>query len=234
MTNKDIYLNNSIQTLISISEYLKLPLTQINNHVELSEIGAINSNKDIADIASFGIELIDNYILGMKMNANKNMINNDIYSVSSIFYDSAHILNKLARQYDVDIHFNINKNLSPIITDKKAIQGALVSLGGAIIEFVSNSDNKYITLATHKCRYGLVAGIYANDLEIGRKVLQQGIKLQSNAHRPFPELSHTNSSGVFVAKQILESMDMKLLASKHQKLRGIGMLLNSSTQMSLV
>lgn len=221
------------QLLVGLADHLKLPLLQINN-LSSENSQSTESLKTINSVSGASLKLIENYILGLRIRQRELEIINEPLSLSSVMYESAKLLENFAKQYHVNLDVSINPNLGPVIANKSAIEGVIVSVGEALIESVSSSNIKNITLATHKCRYGVVAGVYANGLEVTPAMLRQGRNLVGNSRRPMPQLSHSNVSGIFIADQLLKSMNMHLLISKHKNLKGFGAIMNSSTQMQLV
>lgn len=223
-------LENSYYLLQKVADNLKLPLIQVLHQAQL---GKITNNPDlnqIEDVSNFALKMIDNYILGLYIDDKFDL---EPLSISSVIYDSAKELDKLAVHYGVKLQVSLN-NFGPVLSNKTALEGFLMSVGWSMIESVSSSKNKTITLATHKCRYGIVAGVYAKDINLSRSTLLHGSKIISNAKRPMPEFSHTSGAGIFVAEKLLNNIEMKLLISKHQNLRGIGTIMNTSKQLQLV
>jgi hypothetical protein len=119
---------------------------------------------------------------------------------------------------------------------RQALQAALVSLGTALIEALPAQDDSQLRLhlATHRSRYGIVAGVYANTRQVSRDALNRGRRLQRHTRQPLIGLSHSSAVGVFVADTILKSMQLKLSASRHNKLYGLGTVLRPNHQLQLV
>ena len=225
-------LTESYYLLQKVADNIKLPLIQILHQAQLGKINNQADLNQIEDVANFTLKMIDNYILGLKTDNDK--FDLEPLSLSSVLYDSAKELEKLASHYGVKLEVSLNNSFGPVLSNRLALEGFLMSVGWSMIESVSSTQNKTVTLATHKCRYGVVAGVYANDVNLNKSTLKQGTKLLDSAKRSMPEFSHTSGSGIFVAEKLLNNLDMKLLVSKHHNLRGIGTLMNTSKQLQLV
>jgi len=222
----------SYYLLQKVADNIKLPLIQILHQAQLGKINNQTDLDQIEDIANFTLKMIDNYVLGLNINDNK--FNLEPLSLSSVLYDSAKELDKLANHYGVKLQVSINNNFGPVLSNRMALEGFLMSVGLSLIESASSTNNKVVTLATHKCRYGVVAGVYAKEINLSSSILSQGTKLIEEAKRSMPEFSHTNGAGIFVAEKLLNNINMKLMVSKHHNLKGIGTLMSTSKQLQLI
>ena len=119
---------------------------------------------------------------------------------------------------------------------RQGLQSALVSLGYSLIEALPSLDRPQLRLelAAHRCRYGIVAGVYCEADELTTDALRQGRKLYGRARQPLTGVSASSGAGVFVADALLHAMQSQLTVSKHNKLRGLGAVLQPSPQMQLV
>jgi hypothetical protein len=91
-----------------------------------------------------------------------------------------------------------------------------------------------LQLATHHCRYGIVAGLYADAEQLSSETLKQGRALQGRSRQPLLGMSHGSGAGIFVADAILGAMQLRLRASRHHRLYGLGTVLQPSRQLQLV
>ena len=105
-----------------------------------------------------------------------------------------------------------------------------------MIEAVGSQDDvkPSLQLATHRCRYGIVAGVYANNPNLTTDLLRQGRKLIGNARQPLVHLTYSAGAGVFIADSILKAMSLSLKASRHHSLYGLGAVMRGSRQLQLV
>lgn len=224
--------------LFSLAEQLKLPLMQIARLAESSKSdnSFYEPLKLIEITADSAINLIDSFALSLKLSLNNKGLNNEAVSVSAVLYDTAEQLHALAESYGVILDLNIAGKFGPVVANRQALQAALVSLGTSLIEALPASDgtNRTLHLASHRSRYGVVAGMYAQAKQLSHSLLMQGRRLQKSSRQPFVGLSHTNSAGIYVADSILKAMDLNLLASRHHNLYGLGTVLQSNYQLQLL
>jgi hypothetical protein len=230
--------NVSQQLLLSIAEQLKLPMVQIARQAELGTMGMSVSYDQLQTMAENALQLIDGYSLGLQLDHQFNYeLATESVSVSSVLYDADQQLRSLARLYDVQLELNIGGKFGPVLVHRKALQSAIVGLASALIEALpAQVDGNCTTLqlATHRCRYGIVAGVYANVPGLSREALKRGRKLYGTSRQPLVEISHTSGAGIFVADAIFRAMKLKLHVSRHNRLYGLGVILRPSSQMALV
>lgn len=230
----------SERLFLSLAEQMKLPLLQILRQAELGlimgndgldQLGQVRTNADVA------LKLIDGYLLSMRLAAEeRHMIELESISVSSVLYDAAEQLHPIAKLYGVNIELSLDGKYGPVMAHREGLQSALVSLGYALIEALpaSNAPQMKLQLAAHRCRYGIVAGLYADVDRLTTDALRQGRKLYGDARQPLPALSHCGGAGVFVADAILNAIGSKLKVSKHRKRSGLGAVLQPNYQLELV
>jgi zinc transporter ZupT len=225
----------SQQLLLNIAEQLKLPLLQIARLSELSKLTGQPMLADMQVTAQSALSLIDNYVLGVQMAADKHTLDVESVSISSVLYDASHDLSRMAKNYGVALELNIGGRFEPVMTNRVGLQSALVSLGSALIEALPALETQQLKLqlATHRCRYGIVAGLYADSEQLSTTVLQQGRKLYGHTRQPLTTLTHSAGAGVFVADAILRAMQLKLQISRHHRLYGLGTVLQPNPQMQL-
>lgn len=229
----------SQQLLLSVAEELKLPLLQIAHLAEQSQLADLNilvSQKDIQATAASALQLLDNYILGVRLSLDPKQFDIESVSVSSVLYDASHQLSAIAKSYGVDLELNVAGKFETVSANRRGLQAALVSLGAALIEALPALETKQLRLqlATHRSRYGIVAGVYADTKQVSVQALSSGRKLQSSSRQPLINLSHSSGAGIFVADTILRAMNLNLKASRHHRLYGIGTILKSNSQLELI
>jgi hypothetical protein len=224
----------SQELLLSIAEELKLPLLQIARKTEQSDTTV--DTLYIKNVADNALQLLDSYAMGVRLAMQPEHLDTEAISVSSVLYDTGQQLDTLAKSYGVKLELNIAGRFGPVMAHRAGLQAALTSLGAALIEALpaQESTQLKLQLATHRCRYGIVAGLYADSPSLSSLALKRGIDLQSTTRQPLLQLSHTNGAGIFVADAILRSMNLKLKASRHHSLYGLGAVLHPNYQMQLV
>lgn len=228
----------SQQLLLSVAEQIKLPLIQISRQAELGSLGLATDLNQIRILADNGLKLIDSYALGLQLaNQHSYELAPEAVSVSSILYEADQQLRELARLYNVALELNIHGRFEPVMAHRQGLQAAIVGLASALIEALpSQNIGEQITLqlATHRCRYGIVAGVYANIPTLSSETLKRGRKLYGISRQPLVEVSHTSAAGIFVADAIFRAMKLKLQVSRHHRLYGLGVVLQPSSQLALI
>ncbi len=226
----------SQQLLLTVAEELKTPLLQIARLAELSQYNQPADIKKIQSTADIALRLIDSYSLGVRMALSQGQLERESVSVSSVLYDSSQQLDSFAKNYGIDLRLEIAGKYGPVLANRQGLQAALVSIGAALIEALPAQGNQQLKLylATHRSRYGIVAGLYANTKQISKSALESGRLLQKTSRQPLINLTHTSGAGIFVADSILKAMDLHLISSRHHRLYGLGTVLQPNHQMQLV
>ncbi len=227
----------SDQLLLSIAEQLKLPLLQISRQAELANLGLTSDIGQIQTLASNALQLIDAYRLSLQLERQFNLeLLPESVSVSSVLYDADQQLKALARVYNVQVELNIGGKFEPVLAHKNGLQSAIVGLASALIETLPahDLDKPVLQLATHRCRYGIVAGVYADIPSLSSEVLKRGRKLYGLSRQPLVDVSHSSGAGIFVADAIFRAMKLKLHVSRHHHKYGLGVVLQPSAQLVLV
>jgi hypothetical protein len=228
----------SQELLLSLAEQLKLPLLQIARRAELgSLLPSPETLPSIQTVADSALKLVDSYVLGVQLATQETgLFEAEAVSISSVLYDAAAELTPLARAYDVAIDLRVDGKYGPVTANRRGLQAALVSLGFALIEALPAHDAPQLRLqlSAHRCRYGIVAGMYSEVQSLTTDALRQGRLLYGKARQPMTGVSPGSAAGVFVADALLHGMDSELMVSKHRKLYGLGAILQPNPQMQLV
>lgn len=225
----------SQQLLLSVAEELKLPLMQLARQAEQGELTGAPDLPAMQRTADAALKLVDNYATGVRLSLEPQLAAESV-SVSSVLYDAAQQLDGLAANYGVALELNIAGKFGPVLANRQGLQAALVSLGAALIEALPalESPQLKLQLATHRSRYGIVAGLYTDSEELSNSALKRGRRLQAKSRQPLLRLSHTAGAGIFVADAVLQAMRLHLTASRHHRLYGLGTVLPASPQLQLV
>ncbi|MEO7364289.1 MAG: hypothetical protein ABIV43_02160 [Candidatus Saccharimonadales bacterium] len=222
----------SQELLLSVAEQIKLPLLQI---ARLAELGRTDRVQATADSA---LSLIDNYVLAVRLNleAQQQPLKLESVSVSSVLYDAAARLSDYAQGYGISLELNVASHHGTVMAHRQGLEAALVSLGLALIESLPAQESPQLTLqlATHRCRYGVVAGLYTDTERLTPTVLSRGRQLHGRSRQPLLNLTQGSGAGVFVADSLLRAMDLELTVSRHQRLFGLGAILQPNQQLQLV
>jgi len=180
--------------------------------------------------------LIDGYALGLRMNLDDNITDFEPVSVSSVLYDAGQQLSSLANEYGVSLELSIAGRYGPVMANREGLQAALVALGASMIEAMPAQGGRQLRLqlATHRSRYGIVAGLYGDNKKLSKDALQKGQKLKMTSRQPLLNVTHTSAAGIFVADALLSAMNLDLTSSRHQGMYGLGTVLQTNHQMQLV
>lgn len=226
----------SQELLLGVAEELKIPLLQIARQAEQGRLHGTTDLAKLQSTADSATRLIDNYILGVKMAIRPELLDVESVSVSSVLYDAKQQLNDLAKAYGVELDLSVAGRFEPVMAHRRGLQAALVSLGAALIEAIPAQEGTQLKLqfATHRSRYGIVAGLYSDNKKLSLDALHKGRKLQRQSRQPLNMVSHTSGAGIFVADAILNSMHLKLTASRHNNLYGLGAVLKPNHQLQLL
>jgi hypothetical protein len=227
----------SQQLLLGVAEELKLPLLQIARNAELSMLNGSDNLNIIQATAETALHLLDNYVLGVRLALEPQQFPLESVSVSSVLYDASHQLDVYAKSYGVGLELNIAGKYGPVLANRQGLQAALVSIGAALIEALpalQGPSQLKLQLATHRSRYGVIAGVYADTKQVSNEALQRGRSLQGKSRQPLLNLSQTTGAGIFVADTILQAMDLHLMTSRHHRLHGLGTVLQPNHQLQLV
>jgi len=228
----------SEQLLLAVAEQMKLPFLQV---ARLAEAGQLRNTtetlQDIQTTADAALRLLDNYLFGARLSLEgQYALELEPVSVSSVLYDTGHELDKLAKLYGVDLELSFAGKFGPVMANRQGLQSALISLGYTLIEALPSLQSKdlRLQLAAHRCRYGIVAGLYTDVEQLTADALRAGRRLHGNSRQPLATLTHSSGAGVFVADAILHAMDSELTPTRHHKLFGLGTVLKPNPQIQLI
>lgn len=228
----------SQELLLSLAEQLKLPFLQIARQAELATlIPDTNSLDQIRVTADSALKLLDSYVLGVRMATEEELLfETEPVSISSVLYDVGSELAPLAKAYDIRLDLRLSGKYGPVAAHRRGLTAALVSLGSALIEALPAIETSQLRLqlSAHRCRYGIVAGVYCDAQQLTTDALRQGRRLAGRARQPMTGLAAGSAAGVFVADALLHGMNSELTVTKHRKLYGLGAVLQPNPQMQLV
>jgi hypothetical protein len=226
----------SQQLLLHVAEELKIPLQQIARQAEYGQLTGETDLQTIHTTADMALKLLDNYVLGVRLAFDSAQLAIEPVSVSSVLYDAGQQLDGLAKIYGIQLELDVAGRFGPVLAHRQGLQSALVSLGASLIEALPALESRQLKLqlATHRSRYGIVAGIYSDTEQLTNAALVNGRKLRGISRQPFINLTHTSGAGIFVADSIMRAMQLKLRTSRHHRLYGLGAVLQPNPQMQLV
>lgn len=224
-------LDEQQRLLHSLAEELKLPFLQIARQAELRDPGALTSISHIADMS---LRLLEGYTANLG-HVNQSSLQIEPVAVSSVLYDTAHVLNPFARQYNCDIELHIAGKYGPVLADKDILRTALTLLGYNMIGASPTEKGRHrLILAVHRSQKGLVTGFYDSEKKIHKDALRRGKALAGTARQTLPAALSNSGAGLYIANSLLEMISPALRIARHQKLFGLATTLPLSKQLSLV
>jgi hypothetical protein len=224
--------------LLSVVEQMKLPLMSIARRAELGSLpGGQTDLNEIRITADAAVQLLDNYILGVQLASQEaSLMQTEPVAISSVLHNAGQRLMPIAKAYGVSLDMHIDGKYGPVMAHRRGLEAALVSLGYALVEALPAQDTPQLKLhlSAHRCRYGIVAGIYCDTEQITTEALRVGRQLYGRARQPIINVSHTSGAGIFVADAILHAMQSQLTTSRYHRLYGLGAVLPLNPQLQLV
>lgn len=213
-----------------------MPLLQIARQAEQARQGGQADLAAMQATADMALKLLDNYSLGVRLALEPAQFDTEPVSVASVLYDTGQQLDALAKNYGVELELSIAGRYGTVMAHRHGLQSALVSLGAALIEALPamESPQLKLQLASHRSRYGIVAGLYADTPQLTNTALRRGRRLSRHSRQPLTGVSHTSAAGIFVADTILQAMQLRLHASRHRRLYGLGAVLPPNNQLQLI
>ena len=223
-----------------LAEELKLPLQQIARAAELGRIRneagpeLLTSMQVSADTA---LQLLDGYLLSLQLLARPaDALLLEPVSVAAVLHETAEQLGTIAREYSVQLELVVEGRYEPVLAHRHVLECALLALGHALIEALSATGARQLRLqlASHRTRYGIVAGLYGEFAGLTPRLLRQARYLQGVARQPLADALLGSGAGVFVADALLGAMSSQLRVGRFQKMPGFAVTLPASEQLQLV
>lgn len=215
-------------------------MLQIIRQAELEQMRTSVPNSCLQGIqtaAGMTLQLLDGYLLSLRLSLEPEArLAVEPVSVAAVLYDTAHELQAIAQQYGVELRVHIQGKYEPVMAHKFALQSALLSLGYALIEALPavSIQRHNLQLATHRTKYGIVAGLYGELDALTPRLFDRARRLHGRARQPLVGTLQGSGAGVFIADAILHAMSSRLRVGRYQKLPGFAVTLPSSEQLQLV
>lgn len=232
-------LNEHDQLLLSLAQQLRQPLLHIARQAELGRLLASAGGRSLEQIlisSETALTLVDNYVLSLQTLARGQDLWREPVSVGAVLFDAAAELAPAAKQYGVLLELDTSSRIEPVSMHRPSLQAAFVSLGHALIEALAGtgeSTQLRLKLAAHRCRYGVVAGLYCDHDEITVHAFRRSQQLHGTARQPLNVFA-SSGAGIFVADALLKAMSAKLKVSRRQHQYGLAAILQPINQLQLV
>ena len=224
---------------LALAEELKLPLMHIARSAELQQTGAAPADglQDIRQTADMSLQLLDSYLMSLRLSfLPAGQLELEPISVPAVLHDTAGQLRHVARQYGVVLDLHVQGRYEPVLANRQALQGALASLGYALIEALpaSGVSNMRLQLATHRTKDGIVAGVYGELDGLTPQLFRRARELQGVVRQPLVSVVPGSGAGIFIADAILGAMSARLRVGRHGNVPGFAVTLPASEQLQLI
>ncbi len=212
------------QLFLALAEELKLPFMHIARLAELTGMQATSSQTggsriaeaslhDIQATADMSLQLLDSYLLSLRLSLQPEArLSVEPVSVSAVLHDTMHELKAVAAQYGVSLELHVQARYEPVMAHRQALQSALICLGYSLIEALPSTGvpNLRLQLATHRTKYGIVAGVYGELDGLTPRMFERALNLQGSSRQPMVASMAASGAGIFVADAILGAMASRL------------------------
>lgn len=225
--------------LLSVSDQLKLPLTQIARMAELAQTTGqtLDYWKEVEVTAAAALSLVESYALSLRLSSQLERPELAPLTVSSLLYDTAESLSPMAKKCGVELQLDTGLRALPVLGDRQVLLAALSALGYVFIEGSMtgpDDDPVVLRLSAHRSRYGIVAGIYSSTPGMATDSLRRARALYGRARQPYSQLTFGPAAGVFVADSLLSSLSTRLHAARYHKFNGLAVTLTPGRQLQFV
>lgn len=235
----EAHLTPQERLFLGVTEQLSRPFLQMARLAEVARSAAetdAHAHWDMVRIvAESSLQLAESYALSLRVQGRVTPLVLEPVTVSSLLYDTAQGLQPFARQYGVRLELETGPRSQPVMADRTVLQSAMTSLGQVFILAQSERDKpETVWLAAHKSRYGIVAGLYGESLEVGADNLRRARALHGKAHEPLQRLVSGPAAGVFVADSLLQTLASRLHVARYKGLGGLAATLQPSQQLQFI
>ena len=226
---------------LNLLQNIQHSILNISNQVDVIKLTKNHNNLDvIKNLSQNTNHLIENYSLMINLLQNQQELSLEPVSLAAILYDVVNNLQSLAADYGVNLVFNNEGKFFPVLSNYVVLEVSLTSLGISLIEalpalIVDQSRQIELFAAIHRSKYGLVVGLYFDDQPIlSQYLINKSQKILRKSKQPLPMLSYSPASGLFLAKNILNFMNLDLKSSKHRNRYGVGVILPPIKQLAFI
>ena len=223
---------------LSVAEQLSRPLLTLSR---LSELAVDDPPVAAAQwpvahaIAESSLHLVENYSLGLRVHGKVTPLALEPIAISALLYDTAEQLKPFAQQYGVELELDAGPRTLPVLADRAVLQAAFESLGQVFVAAQAEAETPGpVRLMAHRGRYGVVAGLYGDTPQLGVDSLRRAQVVQGRARQPLQQLVSGPAAGVFVADNLLRTLESRLHVARYHNLNGLAATLQSSHQLQFV
>lgn len=225
------------ELLMAVAHQLKQPFLHVAHGLEIAR-GSDDASAvfdTIETAVARGIRLLESYILSMQTGPGQTEFLLEPVSVSSVLYDVAHNLSRLAKEYECELELEIGGRFGPVMSNKEALSAGLLSVGEVFLASSGQlpSKQRQVVLATNKTRGHIKVGVFGAAEGLGADMRRTKL-LQGRARAPLSTFGDSSAAGVMVADMLFAAMNTPLRASRYNKQEGLAVSLLPSRQLSLV
>ncbi len=226
----------SDQILKGLIRELKNPLLLI---ARSSELATVNSSAiDLAEIertAEQALRLIDRYLLTAQSEYGQKMLPLAPVSLGSVFYEVSAEIESLARANNYELQVD-TRHVAPVMVDSQATQAALGSLSQIMMAPHSGKKAKILRLSAFKKPTGQVlAGVLVAGAEgFTEAELVRAGTLQGNSFAALNKGPASSGIHLAIAQSLAKAMGGRVLPVKRLRMKGLGIELVKSEQLSLI
>jgi len=222
----------------ALAEDLKQPLLRIAYKAELAIVtGKAEALSEIAASSRSAMQLIDTLLLGFRSLHGQLQLELSPMAPSAILQNVQSLLSPHAALNNCTVTFENSGKQRLAMVHPAALTASLVSLGQVLIDeqsgTVGRAEIKFVSYYSGK---NPTIGVFASGLEakLTQRLLKQARALYGRSTQPATGLMAVNSSGVFVAEQLLRAQSADLIQSSRGELSGLSAKLLPSRQLALV
>lgn len=219
--------NSDSRLLAALAEELTLPLLQIARMAEFS------NDYEVQRRAEMGLRLINGYVLSLN-SSDQLSLRIEPVTLSSVLHDAAETLRPLAKEQGYRLEVDIDGKFGPVMGDRRLLEQAFTILGYELMQVPSENFKPVITLATHRSKLGIVAGVFTNNSELTTDSLRRARILLGTARQTISKTSSSTGAGIFVADALIQALSSTLRIARHHKQTGLATTLIPSQQMKLI
>lgn len=191
--------------------------------------------QQVHELTEASLQLLEGYTLTMRLQGGTAQADIEPIAVTNLLQETAHMLEPFATQLAVNLELDMPQRLTLVMTDKAVLQSALLSLGQTFIIAQSETGEQgTVRLGAHMGRYGVVAGWYAENIDVSARTLSRARRLRGWARQPMPDFVSGAATGVYIADSLLRSVATQLHAARYHNATGLAATLQACQQLRLV
>ena len=179
------------------------------------------------------LKLLDGYVLGLQPEEQLSLQLEPV-TLASVLYDTAQALEPIAKQQGYSLRVDIGGKFGPVMGNRHTLQTAFTVLGYELMTAPAGDDDPILTLATHRGKPGVVAGIFTDNPLLTTDAFRRAKALIGTARQTLPGGSAVNGAGIFIADNLLNTLYASFKIARHNKQTGLAATLQPSRQLSLV